>query len=177
MEPMSFTLILAVFAAAPAQAGPASDPLAPAASGMLQCYAPDAAKHVCQSLAGYRKRPDGSYDNAATIMLSPSPLVIMETVTPVTVDAGAVCGAIRTQDIDAAVISVNGQTLSNSDAATARSQIATGMAPLIGKRICTTYVADGAQLVAKATIDGEAQPAMDQKVIWVAPTDGFHVGP
>ena len=173
---MSFALILAVSAALQAQAAPISDPLAPAASGMLQCYVPEAAKHVCQSLAGYRKRPDGSYDNAATVMLSPSPLVIMETMTPVTVDAGAVCGAIRKQDIDAAVISVNGQKLSEADAAGARSRIATGMAPLIGKRICTTYVADGAQLVAKVTIDGEAQPAMDQKVIWVAPADGFRVG-
>lgn len=173
---MSFALML-VAATLPTQAVPTADPLAPAASGMLQCYAPDTARHVCQSLAGYRKRADGSYDNAATVMLSPSPLVIMETMTPVTVDAGAVCGAIRTQDIDAAVISVNGQKLSDADAATARSRIATGMAALIGKRICTTYVLDGAQLVAKATIDGEAQPAMDQKVIWVAPTDGFHVGP
>jgi len=174
---MSFALMLVASATLPAQAVPTPDPLAPAASGMLQCYTPDVAKHVCQSLAGYRKRPDGSYDNAATIMLSPSPLVIMETETPVTIDAGAVCGAIRKQDIDTAVISVNGQKLSDTDAATARSQIATGMASLIGKRICTTYVPDGAQLIAKATIDGEAQPAMDQKVIWVAPADGFHVGP
>lgn len=174
---MSFALMLMATATLPGQAAQTSDPLAPAASGMLQCYAPDAAKHVCQSMAGYRKRPDGSYDNAATVMLSPSPLVIMQTVTPVTVDAGAVCGAIRKQDIDAAVISVNGQTLSDTDAATARSRIATGLAFLIGKRICTTYVSDGAQLVAKATIDGEAQPAMDQKVIWVAPSDGFQVGP
>jgi hypothetical protein len=174
---MSFALMLLASAAPPAQAAQISDPLAPAASGMLQCYAPDTSKHVCQSLAGYRKRADGSYDNAATVMLSPSPLVIMQTVTPVTVDAGAVCGAIQKQDIDAAVISVNGQTLSETDAATARSRIATGLAFLFGKRICTTYVPDGAQLVAKATIEGEAQPAMDQKIIWVAPSDGFHVGP
>ena len=172
---MSFALVLAA-ATLPTQAVPTPDPLAPAASGMLQCYAPDTERHLCQSLAGYRKRADGSYDNAATVMLSPSPPVVMETVTPVTIDAGAVCGAIRTQDIDAAVISVNGQKLSDADATTARSRIATAMAALVGKRICTTYVPDGAQLVAKATIDGEAQPAMDQKVIWVAPTDGFHVG-
>ena len=173
---MSLALML-MAAVLPAQAVPKADPLAPAASGMLQCYAPDTARHVCQSLAGYRKRADGGYDNAATVMLSRSPLVIMETMTPVTVDAGAVCGAIRTQDIDAAAISVNGQKLSDADAAAVRSRIATAMAFLVGKRICTAYVPDGAQLIAKATIDGEAQPAMDQKVIWVAPTDGFHVGP
>jgi hypothetical protein len=174
---MSIALLLAATTILPAQAAPTVDPLAPAASGMLQCYAPDVAKHVCRSLAGYRKRSDGGYDNASTIMLSPSPLVVMDTVSPVTVDAGAVCGAIRQQDIDTAVISVNGQKLSDADAATARSQIATAMASLIGKRICTTYVPDGAQLVAKATVDGVAQPAFDQKVLWVAPTDGFHVGP
>ena len=174
---MSFALMLMATATLPGQAAQTSDPIAPAASGMLQCYVPNVAKHVCQSLAGYRKRPDGSYDNTATVMLSPSPLVIMQTVTTVTVDAGSVCGTIQEQDIDAAVISVNGQTLSDTDAAAVRSRIETGLALLLGKRICTTYVPDGAQLVAKATIDGEPQPAMDQKVIWVAPSDGFQVGP
>jgi hypothetical protein len=31
--------------------------------------------------------------------------------------------------------------------------------------------------IAKASLDGQAQPAQDQKVIWVAPSDGYKVAP
>ena len=174
---MSIMLAAAILAGLSDPAPPLADPLAPAASGMLQCYEPDIAKHSCRSLASYRKRPDGKFDNAATVMLMPSPLIVMETVTPVEVDAGAVCGAVRKQDIDVAGISIDGKKLAETDAVAVRGQIATAMASIIDHRICTTYVPDGAQFVAKAAIDGEAKPALDQRVIWVAPTDGYKVGP
>ena len=135
------------------------------------------ARHVCRSIAIYSKRPDGGFDNRAIVMLAPSPLTVMESVTPVTVDAGAVCGAIRQQDINEAIISVNGRTLADAEAAPLRAQITAGMASLIGKRICTSYVPDGAELVAKVSIDGTAMTAMDQKVRWVKATDGFKVAP
>jgi hypothetical protein len=173
---MSIMLVAAVLAG-PSNLLPATDPLAPAATGMLQCYAPDVVKHSCQSLAGYIKRADGTFDNKATVMLSPAPLVVMETVTQVEVDAGAVCGLVQKKDLDAAVISVNGQTLAETDAVKARAQIAVAMASVLGHRICTTYVPDGGQLRAKVALDGTALPAMDQRVIWVAPDAGYKVAP
>jgi hypothetical protein len=174
---MSIIVALAILAAAQDVAPTATDPLAPAASGKLQCYEPDVAKRSCQSLASYNKRPDGKYDNKATVMLSSSPLLVMETVTIVDIDAGAVCGALRKQDIDDAVVWINGSKLAEADAAATRNQIVTSMAPLLDRRICTTYVPDGAQLLAKVTINGAPLPALDEKVIWVAPTDGYKLAP
>ncbi|MES2055695.1 MAG: hypothetical protein V4564_07150 [Pseudomonadota bacterium] len=154
---------------------PNSNPLEPAASGMLQCHQPDTVKRTCRSLAAYRKQADGSFDNTATVMLSPSPLLVMETATSVRVVSGAVCGSIRKQDIEVAVISVGGNKLSEDLAVPIRAQIAVAMSGLIDRSICTTYVSDGATLTAKVMIGGVASPAMDQKLIWVAPTDGYKV--
>ncbi len=58
-----------------------------------------------------------------------------------------------------------------------RQQVETSMQKFFGHEICTAYVADGDHLIAKASVDGAPQPAMDQKVIWVSPTDGFKVQP
>lgn len=157
------------------QPAPNNNPLEPAASGMLQCHQPDTVKRTCRSLAAYRKRADGSFDNTAIVMLSPSPLVVMETVTPVRVISGAVCGAIRRQDINVAVVSVGGNKLDEDQAVPIRARIATAMSGMIDRPICTTYVSDGATLTAKVMIDGVASPAMDQKLIWVTPTDGYKV--
>lgn len=174
---MSLALMMMALAARQSLAVPYPNPLSPASAGRVQCYSPDLARHVCRSIASYTWHPDGSYDNRAIVLLSPTPLVVMESVTPVTIDTSAVCGAIRQQDIDSAIISVNGQKLADADAAPVRAQISTAMASIIGKRICTTYVPDGQQYIAKASIDGVAQPAMDQKVLWVDATDGFEVAP
>jgi hypothetical protein len=144
---------------------------------MLQCHEPDVAKHSCRSLAGYLKRADGNFDNRAVVMLSASPFVVMETVTPVEIDAGAVCGAIRKQDIDVATLSVDGKKLDEPYAANLRARIAAGLAPIMDHRICTTYQPDGSQFIAKAIIEGTTLPATEQKMIWVAPDAGFKVAP
>jgi hypothetical protein len=100
----------------------------------------------------------------------------VDTVTTVEIDAGAVCGTIRKQDIDAAGISLEGQKLSESEAVGIRQLIAGGLASIIDRRICTTYVPAGSDYVAKATIEGATTPPLEQKMIWVAPTDGYKVG-
>ncbi|MES1976244.1 MAG: hypothetical protein V4472_27630 [Pseudomonadota bacterium] len=174
---MSILLPVAVLASLAGQASPPADPLAPAASGMLQCYAPDVVRHRCQSLAGYRKRADGMFDNSAVVMLSPSPYVVMETVTPVEIDAGAVCGAIRKQDIEAAIVSVDGKKLVEPYATNLRARIAAGMKPIIDHRICTTYVPDGERFIARAVIEGSTQTTTEQTVIWVSPDAGYTVAP
>ena len=172
---MSIIVTLAILAAAQSAAPTTVDPLAPAATGMLQCYEPDVAKRSCRSLAGYRKRPDGKYDNTATVLVSSAPLVIVDTVTAVEIDAGAVCGTIRKQDIDVAGISLEGQKLGESEAVGIRQLIAGGLATIIDHRICTTYLPAGSGYVARATIEGSSTPPVEQKMIWVAPTDGYKV--
>jgi len=51
------------------------------------------------------------------------------------------------------------------------------MKGFFGHEICSTYVPADGSLLAKVTVDGASQPTMDQRVIWVSPTDGYKVGP
>jgi len=101
----------------------------------------------------------------------------MQTTSPVTIKDGQVCGFIRTEDIDEATFSIDGAAASPEQTAKLRAQIiAVFEKGIFGHEICTAYVPDGDGFIAKATIDGVAQPKMDQRVIWVAPKDGYRVG-
>ncbi len=156
---------------------PAIDPLLPAQSGEIQCYAPDEARKTCRSLAFYEKRDASSYDNRAIVLISPAEPVVLETVTPVVIQAGAVCGAIRLEDIQKGKLTISGRDLPADQATSALSHIADAMQPIMGKRICTTYVSEKGALVAHVTINSVDQPDMKQTVKWVKPSDGYTVAP
>ena len=149
-------------------------PLAKAEAGFVQCYQPNQAAKTCQSIASYKRNGDGTWANTAVVALSPRHPITLETTTPVHLDAqGAVCGQIRKDDVLTGKLAYAGQQLPGDKAAPILARIADGMAYLMGKEICTTYLADGAGMIAKATIDGQPAPMPDQKVIWIKPEDGY----
>jgi len=167
-----------IFLALLVQAAPAeANPLARSLTGDLQCYMPDAQRKTCHSIASYKRRADGGYDNGATILLSPQGPVTLETLTLVTVKGEAVCGTIHKSDIDKAKIRFAGRLLSDTEAAPVIARLQQGLAPIIEQEVCTTYVAEADHLVAKATIAGTYQAALDQPVKWVTPGDNYSVAP
>jgi hypothetical protein len=155
----------------------AIDPLGPARHGEAQCYAPDRTRKTCRSLAYYDARATSSYDNRAIVLVSTEGPVTLETITPVVVRAGAVCGAIRVNDIQSGKLIVSGRQLTVDEARPLLGRLAEAMTPIIDKEICTTYVPKDGALVAHATVDGTPRPDMDQLVEWVKPSDGYIVGP
>ena len=170
-------MLALILAAVAAQAAPAAalDPLAPARGGGLQCYGADPARKTCQALAGYTFGADGVILNQAEVMVSPSPVVTMKTVSPVTVKDGAVCGALS--GIDQAEIAIEGRPADAAVTAQIRDQLATAMAPMLGKQVCTTYRREGDSLAADVTIEGVARPEMKTTVRWVHPAEGYAVRP
>lgn len=153
----------------------ADDPIAPAAAGKLQCHSPDVANKTCKSIAGYQTGADGVIRNTARLPLANEPPVALTLISTVTVRDGAVCGVVTASDLEAGVIEVNGQPLAADKAGQIIAKVEVAMAPFLGKEICTRYTANGAMLLAHASIDGVAQPALDQPVIWVDPADGYRV--
>ena len=177
---LSMCSILAAFAGVSlsARAAEFPDPIAPAASGQVQCYMPDMTRKTCASLAGYRANSNGGIDNVATVLLSKSPVVIMETVSPVEIKMGQVCGRIRRQDIEAAKFTVGGQQVGEQQAGPLRAQLQMAFQNVFDHEVCTAYQNQGGTLLAKPTIDGVAAPATaDQTVMWVSPSDGYKVSP
>jgi len=153
------------------------DPIAPAATGKLQCYIPDVSHKTCNSLAAYKTGPDGVIQNTARVLISKSPIIIMETVSPVAVKAGKVCGVVREQDIEKAQFAAADHALDEKQVAPLREQMKMAFKPIFDHELCTQYVADGDGFIANATMDGQALPGGAQRVIWVTPDDHFKVAP
>jgi len=166
-----------LFALAAAGAAYAA-PLTPAAQGQIQCYVPDAAKKTCSSMAYYVARDDGGFDNRAVVLLNKDPVVTLDMTTRVTIKDGAVCGALRAEDIAAAKVTVGDHLMTPEESGPVLDQITQGLASVIGHEICTAYVPDASgKLVAQASMDGKRQPEQDQPVLWVSPSDGYKVAP
>ena len=152
-------------------------PLAPAARGEQQCYSPDNYRKTCQSMAAYRARADGGFDNTAVVLVSPSPAIVMSAVSFVRMKQGQACSVLRTSDVDQARFTIDGRAASRQETAALRRQLEASMLDRVNHEICTAYAPNGDALTAQASIDGVRQPGLDQSVIWVAPSEGYAVAP
>ena len=158
------------------RAGELPAPIAQATSGQMQCYQPNPATKSCQSLASYRAGANGTIDNTAIVMIAPKPLITIETVTPVEIKNGQVCGKTQAKDIAAAKLTVDGKPVEGPQADAMRQRIGAAFMPMFDHEICTAYVADGSGFIAKATDNGALMSAAP-RVIWVSTGDGYKVGP
>ncbi|HEV7691525.1 MAG TPA: hypothetical protein VGO52_11900 [Hyphomonadaceae bacterium] len=169
---LPFALCLTAFAAPPFPS-----PIEPAGEGKLQCYSPNRERKTCMSMASYRKNAKGEFENPSSVLVNPNPVIVMDTVTPVTIRDGKVCGPIRKADIETARFSVNGAEVTGEAAAKLRQLMVTQSGSMLDREICTAYVPKDGVLVAQATIDGAPMAAPVQQVIWVSPSDGYKVAP
>jgi hypothetical protein len=155
----------------------ASDPLAPAREGKIQCHSPDLAHKTCLSIARYEPRADGSYLNTADLLLDPQYAVSLRVRSEVRVKGPAICGVLTRDDILGGEVEVAGAAMPDkTKPILERVAAAFESMGLIGKEICTSYSADGGQLRAEAKVDGVVRPEFAQPVIWVGPDDGWTLG-
>ncbi len=172
-------LILAILPllSAAATPSPTIQPLDRARDGLVQCYQPNDEAKTCQSIARYERNDDGSWDNTAIVLLNPTQPITLETVTPVWLKDGTVCGYIRNEDILHGLLRISGQLVSDEKAAPILAAVASSLAPLMNKEICTDYVQGPTELIAKSRIEGGSPEVPDQIVKWVSPSEGYEVAP
>lgn len=175
---LRLTFMLAVLSS-PTAYGDASlsPPISDAATGRLQCYQPDTARKTCQSLASYRIDKAGKIVNSTTVLLSPSAPVAMTTATEIKIRSGQVCGYVTPEGLAAATFAVGDEPATAKQTAILRERTSAAQRGVFGREVCTAYIADGNSIIAKTTLGGVAQPAWDQKVIWVSPGEGYKVAP
>lgn len=155
-------------------AAAAVDPIAPAWQGSVQCHNPDRDQKTCQSIGSYTRAADGTIQNTAVVLLNPQPAIVMTSMAPVEIKAGAVCGKISSPD--AGAFTVNGAPASADVTATLRAAVATTTSSIADREICTSYVPDADALMAQVRVDGVRRPDFDMRVLWVDPSEGFVVG-
>ena len=102
----------------------------------------------------------------------------MQTVSPVEIKAGKVCGAISRQEVDAAKFRMGGHLLDAKEAAPLREQMHLFFKDFFDHESCTSYLDQGGIRLAKSTMDGVPTPATtDIRVLWVSPKEGYIVSP
>jgi hypothetical protein len=164
---------------AAAQSVPAvTDPLGPARSGQLQCFAPDASRKICKALARYTQGPANGIRISADILMEPaSLLVVMRASTSVEVRSGAVCGSVRARDIEASSFTIAGRPVPQQMVQLVSPQILSLMRSHLDQEICATFVPNGSSFKTEIAIDGVAHSDVSETFIWVRPNDGYVVGP
>jgi hypothetical protein len=168
--------MIGLIAAAAVLGASPGDPLGPAKQGMVQCYAPDTARKTCRSIGAYETQADGKILNTATVLVAPSPVIVMKTVAPVTVKAGAVCGVIHQADLDGATFTYEGAPVAEEQAAALKAAIGQAMEPFKDHELCTSFEADGDHLKGVVNFDGVRKAEFDQPVLWVSPAE-YKVAP
>ena len=154
-----------------------ADVLAPGRTGQLQCFEPNVTAKTCQSLGGYTVNADGVIDNAAQVLIMPSPVIVMHVTAPVVVRDNAICGPLTQADIDRTRFTIDGAPASAEDAQQIRAAMTEQLAPMLNLESCMTLTPDGDALRAETTIGGRPQPQLTQRVIWVGANDGWRVAP
>jgi len=171
-------MVLALLAALVGDAPPAfPDPIAPASEGKAQCYSPNIARKVCASLAIYGRGADGGLVNTTTVLLANAPPITMTTVSNVTDSNGRLCGVMQIAELDAAKFTVSGAPADAARADQLHTAVANAFASIIDHTLCVSFVVDGSGFTARSTLDSVPRPTLDQRVIWVSPTDGWKVAP
>lgn len=173
-------MIFAILLAAAAHVAPVpvsgTDYSAAIHAGKLLCSKPDPVSKTCSNLDRFTEAADGTLTDTGETLLSPMPLVTLETSAIVHVNGATNCGMLELADLQKGIVRVNGELLPPDRNAFAIGKIVEAMGSLAGHKVCETLRVDGGQLIKSATIEGTEAKIPDAPVAWVAASDGYKVG-
>ncbi len=170
------TLFACALVTTSAYAAGYQNPIAPAATGQQQCYAPDRQNKTCAALAHFKPGPGDTINATASILVAPGP-VIMTTSASVVARPGKLCGTLQQQHIERANFTQGGVPLDEVQSRFLRTMVVALGQGYVGREICATYVPSGNGLEMVPTVDGAPMPIDPQEVIWVSSDKHYSVGP
>ncbi|RZI99920.1 MAG: hypothetical protein EON90_09575 [Brevundimonas sp.] len=159
----------------------ASDPLAPARAGLLQCYAAaiDIDRKICAGISTYTFNADGSITTTSVNVMNDDPVILLGAASVVYVRDGAECSRIADHADHFTTIDVDGVRLEGEDLAMARRNLADIITATLGNgEYCTRYTrkADGG-IEAVTSVNGVEKPETRSQVLWIRPEDGWRAVP
>jgi hypothetical protein len=176
---MAWTISFAaglVLAAASVPAAP-SDPLTLALEGRLACVVPNATKKTCGALFRYIWRRDGTVEQRVEELVDEDPGLSFTRRSVGRIRARSVCQVVVSEDIEDVEFFVDGAVASEGASARGRERMFYVWTDLIGREVCTSFVANGSSLRMVVTADGREVPQFSRPMIWVDPTEGYSVKP
>jgi hypothetical protein len=173
----SAILLAVVTCAFPAWAGPFAEPIARAARGQVQCYAPDPAAKTCSAMATFKPDGNGKVIANAVIMISPTPLIIMTGSATAQTKGGRLCGVLTEKNIEDATFSNADGPLQPSETSLLRKVIEGALQNVFGHELCGAYRPEGAMLKATPLLDGAPLSTPGLRMTWVNPASGYKTAP
>lgn len=171
---MIFAILLAAATPVPA-AAPGTDYLTAIRAGKLLCSTPDPVAKTCSNLDSYVLAADGSVTDTGETLLSPTPLVTLETSSVVHANGASLCGVLELADLQKGKVRVNGELLPPDRNAFAIGKIVEALGSLTGHKICETLHIDGSKLIKSGTMEGSEIKVPDKPAAWVSAADGYKV--
>jgi hypothetical protein len=173
----SGTLLVLLNCAVSARAGAFAEPIARAAKGQVQCYAPDPAAKTCSAIASFKADRNGKIAVTAVILISPTPLIIMTGNATAVAKAGELCGVLTEKNIEDAAFSNGDGVLEPTQTKLLRTVIEGALQNVFGHELCGTYRPDGAMFKAKPKLDGAPMSSPGLRMMWVDPASGYKTAP
>jgi hypothetical protein len=173
---LGLVTVVCLIGAVPVRAAVYPEPIARAAKGQLQCYAPNPVKKTCAALVSFKPGPNGTFQSKAAILITPSPLVVMKGAAVVVAKGGKLCGRLSQRNFDEARFSDGDTDLAPMQSRFLRTVLAASAQSYFGREICGAYVPNGRAILVTPDVDGAAVDVDPQTVIWVKPEENFRVG-
>ena len=159
-----------------AAAMPATDPLAPARRGLVQCRGVHEDR-TCEIMVDYTPLRDGSYRSRSRVLYSNVPNIVIEAYSTVRIENGQVCDRDFAGKMHRTRLLMDGVPAPADITADFHQRYDSTMTPFEGATVCATYE-DGGRGGWSATVivDGAEYPDLGSRFIWVRP-DQYRLAP
>jgi len=169
---MSILLLAAAPAALP-------DLLAEANKGKILCVLPDDASKTCAAIARYAARGKGVWQETTELLLMPGQPISLETSVLMRLDGKALCATMTPAFAARGTVRFAGTPLPPARQSDALARIAEQLAPLMGKKVCDSFLLSDGKLIRHTAFNGIPAPTLnnDRPVKWIAADAGYAVAP
>ena len=155
------------------------DLFAPAKAGQALCVNPDVEAKTCQGLATYTWSADGSVTSQNVVAISPAPLIVLHTQTPVVLTATTECSNAGTFAGQITKIEIDGEAVDEATQGELAEMIGAQMDAAVGTgELCFAYApqSDGS-LAFTGSTDGRERTELAGTARWISESDGWRVAP
>lgn len=152
------------------------DPLAEARGGKHLCLDPNPIKKTCTSIRRFSIKESSAFEARDTSLLNVEPPVKLEMRSDGVVEGAKVCFVVNPKDYEVSRIKINGNAPERTLERSIRDTLVNSVKTLAGRKICFSEKRDGDVSIAEVELDGQLQPALNKRYIWVSPKDGYQLG-
>lgn len=154
-----------------------SDLLAEAIKGKILCVLPDDASKTCAAIARYTAQGRGAWQETAELLLMPGQPISLETSLLMRLDGNALCTTMTPDFVVKGTVRFAGTPLPPDRQSDALARIAEQLTPLMGKKVCDSFLLADGKMIRHTEFNGTPAPNMDKPVAWVASDAGYAVAP